>query len=86
MTHEHLYHHLLLYLDREGLKELWKILFPGTKKDSSTSSSSSSLGLHTGLLGVMMDSIVVWLKKVGVVAQPTPMDTGQGLFLFFCSF
>jgi len=60
MRHERLHHLLLLYLDRDGLKELWKLIFAKT--------SSSHPGLRTGLLGVVLDdAVTVWLD--GGVAQ-----------------
>ena len=80
MRHEHLYHHLLLYLDQEGLRELWKILFPQVApQDTGTSS-----GFHSGLLGVMMDNTVVWLKRTAAIGTsisslPSAMETSQGI-------
>ena len=79
MRHEHLYHHLILYQDREGLKELWKILFQ-------TVSSQDTGGLprlQNGLLGIMLDKMVVWLSRAaamgkgGVSPLPSPMETLQ---------
>ena len=56
MRHEYHYHRLLLYLDKEGIKELWKLVF------YSSSFSISQPGLHIGLLGVILDNAVtVWL-------------------------
>lgn len=84
MRHEHLYHHLLLYLDREGLKELWKILFPTPPQDVTTPPT----GLHSGLLGIILDSTVVWLKRATALGKspsplPSPMETSQGNPIFF---
>ena len=53
MKHEQT-HQLLLFLDREGLRSLWKVLFSGVTPSS----------LHGGLLGVIVDSnVMVWLKS-----------------------
>ena len=85
MRHEHSYHHLLLYLDRDGLRELWKILFLTTPpQDAATTPSSGSAGLHIGLLGFMFDNTVVWLKRSAALGKstsplPSPMDLSQGM-------
>lgn len=82
MRHEHAYHQLLLYLDRGGLKELWKILFPPTCSSSHESAASCSPGLHNGLLGIMLENIVVWLKRAAALESsaplPSPMETSHG--------
>lgn len=53
MRHE-MSHELVLYLDREGLKSLWNVVF---------SHGDRSSGLHAGLLGVKMSSnFTVWLE------------------------
>ena len=78
MRHEHVYHQLLLYLDRDGLRELWKVLFVGGAQEASPA------GLQVGLLGIMLDKTVVWLNraaamgKVAVSPVPSPMETMQG--------
>ena len=52
MRHE-MSHELVLYLDREGLKSLWNVVF---------SHGDRSSGLHAGLLGVkMISNLTVWL-------------------------
>ena len=56
--HERLYHRLLLYLDRSGVVELWKLVFHSPLPPSQP-------GLHTGLLGVVLDNAVtVWMDGV----------------------
>lgn len=83
MRHEHLYHQLLLYLNRDGLKELWKILFISGSQDLGVG-PISPIGLHRGLLGIMLDRTVVWLNraaalgKVTVSPIPSPMETLKG--------
>ena len=83
MRHEHLYHQLLLYLDKDGLKELWKILFMSGSQDYGAA-PSSPIGLHMGLLGIMFDRTVVWLNraaalgKVTVSPLPSPMEAMKG--------
>lgn len=77
MRHEHLYHHLLLYLDRDGLRELWKVLSLAAPRDVATPT-----GLQSGLLGVMLESTVVWLKRAAALGKstsplPSPMETNQ---------
>ncbi len=62
MRHESSHHLLLLYLDREGLKELWKLVFSVT--------SPSQPGLHAGLLGVVLDdAVTVWLDGGVAMSQ-----------------
>ncbi len=83
MLSEHLFHHLLLYLDRRGLGELWKILFPPAATAPPQAGGLEEAGLHRGLVGIMLDSTVVWLKRSvahgrSVSPVPTPMDTVQG--------
>ena len=56
ISHEQQSHQLLLYLDQEGLRNLWKVLF---------NSDNSQSSLHSGLLGVVLDSgVTVWCKSV----------------------
>ena len=69
ISHEQQSHQLLLYLDREGLRNLWKILF---NADNSCCSS-----LHNGLVGVVLDSgLTVWCKASA--AAMVKSDDGVG--------
>lgn len=82
MRHEHLYHQLLLYLNRDGLKELWKILVAGAQ--DLVAGPVSPTGLHRGLLGIMLDRTVVWLNRAAALGRvtvsplPSPMETLKG--------
>ena len=57
ISHEQHSHQLLLYLDHEGLRNLWRVLF---------SLENSNSSLHSGLLGVVLDSgVTVWCQSGG---------------------
>ena len=77
ISHEQQSHQLLLYLDHEGLRNLWKVLF---------SSENSNSALHSGLLGVVLDSgVTVWCKSVpridGGSSVGSAMEINSGVYV-----
>ena len=83
ISHEQQSHKLLLYLDHEGLRNLWKVLF---------SSENSNSSLHSGLLGVVLDSgVTVWCKPGNTNrldgssgGSAGTMEVSSGTYIYVC--